>query len=55
MSWSDRSLPGFADPGAAESSGCKYLLSKDFQAGRKFEEVMVVNPFLSGPEDFDFE
>jgi predicted nucleic acid-binding protein len=37
---------------AAERSGCRWLLSEDFQTGRKFEQVAIVNPFLSTPTDF---
>ena len=56
--WSDRGGLAYWDSlilAAAETSGCKYLLSEDFQAGRKFGDLTVVNPFLSGPEEFDFE
>lgn len=35
---------------AAERSGCKWLLSEDFQAGRKYGEVTIVNPFEQTPE-----
>ncbi len=36
---------------AAERAGCGTLLSEDFQAGRKFGTVTVVNPFgsVAGP------
>jgi predicted nucleic acid-binding protein len=37
---------------AAEAQGCRYLVSEDFQAGRKFGTVQVVNPFEHGPEEF---
>jgi predicted nucleic acid-binding protein len=37
---------------SAETTGCAYLLSEDFQAGRKFGDVTVVNPFRSAPEEF---
>ena len=37
---------------AAERAGCAWLLSEDFQAGRKFGPVTVVNPFLRRPEEF---
>jgi predicted nucleic acid-binding protein len=56
--WSDRGGVAYWDSlilAAAESTGCKYLLSEDFQAGRKFGDLTVVNPFLTRPEDFDFE
>ena len=38
---------------AAEVAGCTWLLSEDFQAGRKFGSVTVVNPFLQTPDHFD--
>ena len=56
--WTDHASVAYWDAlivAAAESTGCKYLLSEDFQAGRKFGGLTVVNPFLTGPEDFDFE
>jgi predicted nucleic acid-binding protein len=37
---------------AAEAAGCSYLLSEDFQEGRKFDSVTVVNPFRSESSDF---
>jgi len=37
---------------AAERSGARYLLSEDFQAGRSFGSVRVVNPFESSPSQF---
>jgi len=30
---------------SAEAAGCAYLLSEDFQSGRKYGAVTVVNPF----------
>ena len=36
---------------AAEVAGCSYLLSEDFQEGRKFGSVTVVNPFHSSPSE----
>jgi predicted nucleic acid-binding protein len=56
--WSDREGVAYWDSlilAAAEAAGCRYLLSEDFQAGRKFGDLTVVNPFLNGPEDFRFE
>jgi predicted nucleic acid-binding protein len=55
--WSDRGGLAYWDSlilAAAETSGCKYLLSEDFQAGRKFGDLTVVNPFTSAPEEFEF-
>ena len=40
---------------AAEREGCKYLLSEDFQPGRTFGEVTVLNPFQRAPEEFFFQ
>jgi predicted nucleic acid-binding protein len=37
---------------AAERSGAQYLLSEDFQTGRRFGEVRVVNPFDREPSEF---
>lgn len=34
---------------AAELAGCDILLSEDFQAGRQFDEIQVINPFNSTP------
>ncbi len=56
--WMDRASVSYWDAlivAAAEAAGCKYLLTEDFQAGRKFDELTVVNPFLTGPENFDFK
>lgn len=38
---------------AAEQSACRVLLSEDFQDGRRFESLTVVNPFRTAPADFD--
>jgi predicted nucleic acid-binding protein len=35
---------------AAKASSCRYLLTEDLQAGQKLDGIVVVNPFLSGPE-----
>jgi predicted nucleic acid-binding protein len=35
---------------AAERAGCVYLLSEDFQAGRQYGSVSVINPFTRAPE-----
>jgi predicted nucleic acid-binding protein len=34
---------------AAERSGCRWLLTEDFQEGRKFGAIQVVNPFRTKP------
>ncbi len=36
---------------AAERSGARYLLSEDFQAGRRYGEVEVVSPFERPPAE----
>ena len=36
---------------AAERSDCHYLLSEEFQTGRQFGIIRVVNPFTTAPED----
>jgi predicted nucleic acid-binding protein len=40
---------------AAERGGCRWLLSEDFQSGRKFDSITVVNPFRARPEDFNLK
>lgn len=35
---------------SAERMGCKWLLSEDFQPGRSYAGVTVVNPFAQGPQ-----
>jgi len=37
---------------AAERAGCPWLLSEDFQAGRQYGAVSVVNPFEADPARF---
>jgi predicted nucleic acid-binding protein len=37
---------------AAEQAGCPWLLSEDFQPGRKFGSVTVVHPFRAQPDDY---
>ena len=53
--WMERAQLSYWDSlivSAAERAGCRRLLSEDFQAGRRFGEVVGVNPFLQGPEQF---
>jgi len=38
---------------AAEVSGSEILLSEDFQTGRRFGRIRVVNPFVTPPESLD--
>lgn len=52
--WSDAAQLSFWDAmivAAAERCDCDYLLSEDFQAGRQFGVVRVVNPFSTAPGD----
>jgi predicted nucleic acid-binding protein len=37
---------------AAEQTGSAWLLSEDFQVGRKFGAVTVINPFRAEPREF---
>ena len=53
--WCDEARINFWDAmivAAAEQSDCRWLLSEDFQAGRKFDSVTVVNPFEREPAEF---
>lgn len=50
--WMDEAQLAYWDAlivAAAEQSGARYLLSEDFQAGRQFGTVTVVNPFSQTP------
>lgn len=50
--WSDTaqlSHSAFLILAAAELAGCNVLLSEDFQTGRRFDEIQVVNPFTTAP------
>lgn len=38
---------------AAKAASCRYLLSEDLQEGQEFDDVKVVNPFLTHPEDLN--
>jgi predicted nucleic acid-binding protein len=37
---------------SAETLGCRWLLTEDFQEGRKYGSVEVVNPFTAAPKAF---
>jgi predicted nucleic acid-binding protein len=37
---------------AAERAGCRWILSEDFQQGRKYGPIRVINPFRTGPDRF---
>ena len=50
--WSDRASLSYWDAlilSAAEYSGSRFLLSEDFQEGRTFGVVRVINPFHTAP------
>jgi len=50
--WNDQAQVTFWEGliiAAAELSDCRFLLSEDFQAGRKFGSVTIVNPFETPP------
>jgi predicted nucleic acid-binding protein len=52
--WMDQARISFWDAmivSAAERVGCRWLLSEDFQTGRQFAGVTVVNPFKIDPGD----
>lgn len=40
---------------AAERAGCRWLLSEDFQEGRRFGSVTIVNPFLQSAEELGLD
>ncbi|HUI81213.1 MAG TPA: PIN domain-containing protein [Bryobacteraceae bacterium] len=51
--WTDHAQINYWDGlilAAAEQSGCRWLLTEDFQHGRKYGAVQVVNPFRSEPD-----
>ncbi len=50
--WSDEAQLSYGDAlivAAAERAGCAWLVSEDFQPGRTFEALRVVNPFHAPP------
>ena len=54
--WTDHAQLSFWDSlilAAAERMDCAWLLSEDFQSGRRFGSVTVLSPFQSSPADFD--
>jgi predicted nucleic acid-binding protein len=53
--WADSARLPYGDGlivASAEAAGCAWLLSEDFQSGRKFGAVTVVNPFREDPAKF---
>ena len=50
--WTDSAQLNYWDAlilASAERSGCRWLLSEDFQDGRKYGAVQAVNPFRTEP------
>lgn len=50
--WTDQSQISFWDGlivAAAERTRCRFLLSEDFQTGREFGSVIILNPFETTP------
>jgi predicted nucleic acid-binding protein len=53
--WTDQTGISYWDAlilASAERSGCRWLLSEDFQDGRKYGSVQAVNPFRTEPNEF---
>lgn len=53
--WSDQAQLSYWDSlilAAAERMECMWLLSEDFQAGRRYGDVTIINPFVQPPEEF---
>jgi predicted nucleic acid-binding protein len=53
--WTDQTGISYWDAlilASAERSGCRWLLSEDFQDGRKYGSVQAVNPFRTDPNGF---
>lgn len=51
--WADTAQVPYWDAlilAAADLAGCTILLSEDFQSGRQFDEIQVINPFTTAPE-----
>ena len=40
---------------SAEQAGCRWLLSEDFQEGREFGPIVVINPFSREPQELGLE
>lgn len=38
---------------SADEQGCRWLLSEDFQAGRRYGNIEVINPFQTAPPDLN--
>ena len=56
--WCDRAGVPYWDAlilAAAETAGCSYVLTEDFQAGQRFGDLTIVNPCVSRPGEFGLE
>jgi len=54
--WSDSAQVPYWDAlivAAAEFTGARYLLSEDFASSRRFENIVVVNPFTCSPSQLN--
>ena len=52
LHWTDQARVSFWDGlivAAAERMRCRFLLSEDFQTGREFGSITIVNPFETSP------
>jgi predicted nucleic acid-binding protein len=50
--WTDQAQVSFWDGmivAAAERTKCRFLLSEDFQTGREFGSITILNPFETSP------
>jgi predicted nucleic acid-binding protein len=53
--WNDQAQLSYWDGlilAAAERMECAWLLSEDFQTGRRYGRVTIISPFLRTPEEF---
>ncbi len=53
--WTDKAQVSLWDGlilAAAEQLQCRWLLSEDFQSGRAYADVTVLNPFQASPEQY---
>lgn len=56
--WTDTARISYWDAlivAGAELAGCTVLLTEDLQRGRKFGEILVVDPFHSDPAEFGLQ
>jgi predicted nucleic acid-binding protein len=53
--WTDVAQVSYWDAlilAAARRSGARYLLSEDFQSGRRYEDIQALDPFERSPAEF---